>query len=249
MSIPPGYLSTDGNQVIDAAGNPVRITSIGWSGTDSLTFAPYGLWQSSLEQNIQAIKADGFNTIRIPWTDVMLNASPEMSSTYAAYNPALDPELDGVTSMQLLQQLVQDAGNAGLKVILDHHDDDGGPGGQGGQQANGLWIDSGPGTDDTDGSGSVGTVTAAKFLTDSVQVAKAFAGNSTVIGFDIDNEPTSTGNINWGKGGPTDIQFIEVSSSPMPISGWKRSAATTRHRSRTARSSAAKALGSEFSYS
>jgi hypothetical protein len=29
-----------------------------------------------------------------------------------------------------------------------------------------------------------------------------------VIGFDLDNEPTSAGNINWGKGGPTDIQAM-----------------------------------------
>jgi len=206
--LPSGYLSTSGNQIVDAAGTPVRIASIGWDGTDGLTFAPYGLWQSSLQQNIDAIKADGFNTIRVPWTDVMLDASPLMSPTYAAINPALNPQLVGLTSLQLLDVLVADAGAAGLKVIFDHADDDGGPGGWGGQQANGLWIDSGPGTDGTDGSGTVGTVTAAKFLADSVEVAQNFAGNSTVIGFDLDNEPNSTGDINWGQGGPTDIQTM-----------------------------------------
>ncbi|MGD0104059.1 MAG: cellulase family glycosylhydrolase [Rhodopila sp.] len=206
--LPAGYLSTHGNQIVDAAGNPVRIDAVGWAGTDTLTFAPYGLWQSSLEQNINEIKADGFNTIRIPWTDLLLNASPEFVTSYAAFNPALDPELWGATSLQLLDDLVADAGNAGLKVIFDHHDDDGGPGGWGGQQANGLWIDSGPGTNGTDGSGTTGTVTAAKFLADSIELAKNFAGNSTVIGFDLDNEPTSAGNINWGQGGPTDIQAM-----------------------------------------
>ncbi len=208
MLLPAGYLSTEGNQVVDASGTPVRIASIGWDGTDSLNFAPYGLWQSSLESNIEAIKAAGFNTIRIPWSDLLLNASPVFTSGDATYNPNLDPELVGKTSLQLLDILVADAGAAGLKVIFVHQDDDGGPGGWGGQQANGLWFDSGPGSDGTDGSGTAGTVTAAQFQSDSVELAQNFAGNSTVIGFDVDNEPTSQGNINWGQGGPTDIQAM-----------------------------------------
>ena len=104
--------------------------------------------------------------------------------------------------------MVRDAGNAGLKVIFDHHDNDGGPGGWGGQQPNGLWIASGPGTNGTDGSGTSGTVTAAKFLANSVALAKHYAGNSTVIGFDLANEPASAGQINWGQGGPTDVHAM-----------------------------------------
>ncbi len=65
----------------------------------------------------------------------------------------------------------------------------------------------GPGSDGTDGSGTTGTVTAAKFQQDTVTLAKTFAGNATVIGFDLDNEPTA-GSINWGQGGATDIQAM-----------------------------------------
>ena len=209
--LPTGYLSTHGNQIVDSAGNPVRIASIGWSGTDSLSFAPYGLWQSSLQQNIDGIKADGFNTIRVPWSDLLLQATPEFNSSYAAFNPSLDPELQGLSSLQLLDVLVSDASKAGLKIIFDHHDNEGGPGGWGGQQANGLWFDTGPGSNGTDGSGTAGTVSAAKFLADSVVLAQHYAGNSTVIGFDLENEPTSAGAINWGKGGPTDIQAMYTS--------------------------------------
>ena len=110
--LPAGYLSTRGSQIVDSAGNPVRIASVGWDGTDSLTFAPYGLWQSSLQQNITAIKADGFNTIRIPWTDLLLGAFPKVNTSYSAYNPMLDPELQGMTSLQLLDVLAKDAGIA-----------------------------------------------------------------------------------------------------------------------------------------
>ena len=206
--LPAGYLHTSGSQIVDQNGNPVRIAAIGWAGTDSLVFAPYGLWQSSLQQNIDAIKAAGFNTVRIAWTDLLLHASPLFSATYASINYTLNPDLKGLNSLQVLDALVSDAGKDGLKVIFDHHDNDGGPGGWGGQQANGLWFDEGPGSDGTDGSGHPGTVTAARFLADSVQLSQRYAGNSTVIGFDVDNEPTSAGKINWAQGGPTDIEAM-----------------------------------------
>ncbi len=58
-------------------------------------------------------------------------------------------------------------------------------------------------------------MTAAKFQQDWVTLARHFAGNDTVVGFDLDNEPTMSGSkkyartvINWGDGGPTDIRAM-----------------------------------------
>jgi endoglucanase len=203
--LPAGYLSTSGNQIVDASGDPVRIDSIGWNGTDGdAGSALQGLYAASYQTIMNAIKADGFNTIRIPWSDVSLTSTP--SSGTIDY--ALNPSLQGLNTLQIFQQIVAYAGQIGLKIIFDHHTDDGGPSGWGGQQANGLWFDSGPGSDGTDGSGTTGTVTAAKFEQDWVTLASTFNGNSTVVGYDLDNEPTSAGNINWGQGGPTDIQAM-----------------------------------------
>jgi aryl-phospho-beta-D-glucosidase BglC (GH1 family) len=62
-------------------------------------------------------------------------------------------------------------------------------------------------------------VTRAQFKADWVAVAKHYAGNSTVIAFDLDNEPLVLGKhstpITWGSGGPTDIlkMFEEVGSA------------------------------------
>ena len=197
--LPTGYLSTSGNQIVDASGNPVRIDSIGWNGPDGLGQLQ-GLYATSYQTIMNAIKADGFNTIRIPWSDVGLTAMP--GSTTIDYSQ--NPDLAGLNTLQIFQKVVAYAGQIGLKIIFDHHTNDG----SGGQQPNGLWFDSGPGTDGTDGNGTTGTVTAAKFQQDWVTLASTFKGNSTVIGFDLDNEPTSAGNINWGQGGPTDIQAM-----------------------------------------
>ncbi len=198
--LPSGYLSTSGNQIIDANGNSVRIDSVGWAGADGAGGSLWGLTNTSYQNLMDSAKTDGFNTLRIAWSDVDLNAVPQPGNIDYSQNP----DLQGLTNLQIFQKVVAYASQLGLKVIFDHHTDDG----HGGQQPNGLWIDSGPGTDGTDGSGNSGTVDAAKFQQDWVQLASTFKGNSTVIGYDLDNEPTSVGNINWGQGGPTDIQAM-----------------------------------------
>jgi aryl-phospho-beta-D-glucosidase BglC (GH1 family) len=173
--LPAGYLSTDGNQIIDAAGVDVRIASVGWN--QNFTNIP---------ATVAAIAASGFNTIRVSWDDADLHN-----------NTGFD--------LQRLQAIVAAAGADGLKVIIDHHNDEGftNPAdGYGAQQKNGLWYDLGPGTNNTNGAGVAGTVTQASFQADWVTIAQAFAGNSTVIGFDLDNEPTSVGNVTWGPYGP-----------------------------------------------
>jgi aryl-phospho-beta-D-glucosidase BglC (GH1 family) len=113
--------------------------------------------------------------------------------------------------MQIVDKIVAYAKVVGLKVILDHHSNEGMY--YAAQQGNGLWFDLGPGTngmDTQDMAGDVGTVTAEQFQEDWVTVAKRYADNDAVIGFDLDNEPHeldfgARNGENWGKGGPCDI--------------------------------------------
>ncbi len=198
--LPGGYFSTHGAQIVDRKGNPVRIASIGWYGLEGNS-ALRGLDSINYKKTMDAIVADGFNTIRIPWCDLLLKQSPAPGRI----NYTLNPELKGLTSIQVLDKIVDYAGVIGLRIILDHHTNDGG----GGQQPNGLWFDKGPGTDGTDGAGNIGTVTADMFQSDTLALASRYKDNPTVIGFDLDNEPLSHGkngvSLNWGQGGPTDI--------------------------------------------
>jgi len=214
--LPSGYLSTSGNQVVDAAGNPVRIDSIGWYGTDGPAgSALQGLWSTSYGQILDSIKGGGFNTVRIPWSNADLNTPFAGTNQLGGVDWTQNADLKGLTTLQVFQKIVSYAGQIGLKVIFDHHTDDG----SGGQQPNGLWIDKGPGTNGTDGAGVQGTVDAAKFQADWVQFAKTFAGNSTVIGFDLDNEPTAQ-SATWGGGGATDIQkmYTDVGNAIQAVS-------------------------------
>lgn len=207
--LPRGWLSTRGSQIVDAQGNVVRIASIGWYGTDGPAgYALQGLWTVSYRAICDSIVAAGFNTVRIPWSDVNLDVQPRNTRESGTVDFKANSQLVGLTTWEIFKEIVDYAGQIGLKVIFDHHTNDGG----GGQQPNGLWFDLGPGSDGTDGAGNRGTVTAARFKANWLRFARQYAGNPTVIGFDLHNEP-HTGN--WGQGGPTDIwaMFVDVGNA------------------------------------
>jgi endoglucanase len=132
-----------------------------------------------------AMTVAGFNCVRVSY-----------------FNASIDQDLG------VIDQTVAAAAKVGVRVIINNHANEG-QGNCVSQQANGLWFDSGPGSNGTDGCGSTGTVTAAKFQSDWVRVAKHYAGNQTVIGFDLWNEPLEIpGDSQWGGGGPTDIRAM-----------------------------------------
>src|SRR5262249_45234600 len=143
-----------------------------------------------LDANMQAIQQDGFNAVTLAWNDASLHTSTA---------PAVLAGMDAVVAA---------AAKYDLKGILNPHNHQGEPGNGNclAQAGNGLWYDSGPGTNNTDGCGTTGTVTQASFQADWVELAAHYKGNATVIGFDLDNEPLAyTGESTWGDGGINDI--------------------------------------------
>ena len=176
--LPADNLSTKGNQIIDAKGRPVRLACIGWNQFNKAI--PY-------ERQTDLMAQHGFNCIRISWV-----------------NAPVRQDLDHI------DQVVAAAKKAGLRVILDNHTNEPGHGPRdmwGAQQKNGLWYDRGGGSDNTDGGGTPGTVTDAKFLSAWQAVARHYSGNDTVIGYDLRNEPLDwPGQSEWGTGSNRDIR-------------------------------------------
>ena len=67
----------------------------------------------------------GFNTIRIPLSNDILTSKPRQYSIDFAKNPDLlkNPTVDpkDLTSLDVLQHIVDYAGQMGMWIILDHH--------------------------------------------------------------------------------------------------------------------------------
>lgn len=216
--LPKGWFTTRGAQIVDERGNPIRIASVGVPGNDGVDGAARFLHFVNYQATMQGMVADGINAMRIAWSDLTLNAFPKPG----AINYDLNPDLKGLNSLQVIDKLVDYAGMIGLRVIFDHHTNDGGDHGWGGQQTNGLWFDKGPGSNGTDGS-NPGTITQEQFEANTLALVQRYRRNPTVIGYDLDNEPLSHGvggvSLNWGQGGSTDIwkMYTELGNSILAI--------------------------------
>ena len=173
--LPADPLSTKGNQIVDASGTPVRIASVGW-----FDYNAGGV--QGIPENVAAIKAAGFNCIRLRWVNATMS-----------------------TDLQQLDTIVDAATSNGVKIVLVNQTNEVGDqaDGYGSQQKNGLWYDKGGASDGTNGAGVTGTVTETSFVSDWQTVATHYQGNTTVIGYDIRNEPLAySGMCTWGDGDP-----------------------------------------------
>ncbi len=174
-----GWFSTSGNQIVDSAGHSVQIAGVNWFGFESSNLAPHGLWTRGYKDMMDQMKDLGFNTIRLPFSNDTIHGS----GTPNGIDFSKNPDLQGLTAMQIMDKIVAYAGEIGLKIILDHHRNDSGPG----PSSNGLWYDA--------------QHPESQWISDWQMLATRYANDPTVIGADLHNEPY---NGTWGGGGPTD---------------------------------------------
>jgi endoglucanase len=135
------------------------------------SFTPIGLQSRSLSDMLDQIVASGFNTLRLPFSNQLLDPATRPS----AANARLNPDLQGLTGLELLDRIIAAAGQHGLRVILDRHrlsaDEEGD-----------LWYSN--------------RMSEARWIQDWVMLAQHYQGNPAVIGADLSNEPH--GAATWG---------------------------------------------------
>ena len=134
-----GYWHTSGNQILDSSGNPVRIAGINWYGFETPDEIAHGLWAQDYHAVINDIKNLGYNTIRIPFSNQMVE-TPIVPQNFSQYNSTgpINTDLAGLNSLQIMDKIITYAGQVGLKVILDNHRSEAGET----AEANGLWYTS-----------------------------------------------------------------------------------------------------------
>ncbi|MFM7205621.1 MAG: glycoside hydrolase family 9 protein [Planctomycetaceae bacterium] len=175
-----GYFRTQGSQILDADGRSVRIAGVNWFGLETSTHAPHGLWTRGYREMMDQMKAAGFNTIRLPYCDQLFAAG----SIPAGIDFSKNADLQGKSGLQIIDALVTYAGTIGLRIILDHHRSDAGAG----ANASGLWYTS--------------AYPESVWIANLEMLAARYAGNATVIGIDLHNEPH--GPAAWGDGSAND---------------------------------------------
>lgn len=192
-----GPLSTKGNQIVDAAGNPQRLACIGWNEGNSVHPHLAGLDQVAVRATLADMVRLGFNCTRV--------------LTFAR------GVLDNIGYLKTLDEVIDNAGAVGIRVIVDIHNDEGGHGDKdnwGTAPVNGLWYDKGGATDGTDGGGNTGTISDADFQQAWVKLATRWKDKPAILGYDLINEPHA-GLTTWGgydgvAGSNTDIRAMYI---------------------------------------
>ncbi|MCX7957184.1 MAG: cellulase family glycosylhydrolase [Endomicrobia bacterium] len=188
-SIFSSYLKVIGNKLYDENNNEVRLTGVNWFGFETGNYVAHGLWSRDYKSVLMQIRDLGFNCIRIPWSNEMLNKTPTSvqvnaygNDAYAAqkgiklYEEApqgftgINLDLQGLSSLEILDKIIEEAGKLGLKVILDNHS----------RKADGymnetLWYTQ--------------ECSEEKWISDWVFLANRYKNNPTVIAADLNNEP------------------------------------------------------------
>jgi aryl-phospho-beta-D-glucosidase BglC (GH1 family) len=110
----------------------------------------------------------------------------------------INADLRGLNSLQVLDRIVAYAGSIGLKIILDHHRSEAGNS----AEANGLWY--------------TAAYPESAWIADWVALARRYAGNATVIGFDLHNEPRPRGVVPAGIAAAPTTGIVRQNALAMP---------------------------------
>ncbi|SDS40102.1 endoglucanase [Friedmanniella luteola] len=171
---PVGWLHASGSTLLDARDRPHTIRAVSWFGMETPSCAPHGLWQISLDDGLARIASFGFNTVRLPFSNQCLAAGAT-----EGVDAATNPDLQGLTPLELMDAVVARAQAHGLSVLLDRHR---------------------PGSDAQSELWATAAYPESRWIEDWTMLAERYADTPAVVGVDLHNEPH--GAACWGCGDP-----------------------------------------------
>ncbi len=195
------WLHAVGSRLYDENGNEVWLTGANWFGFNCTENCAHGLYACDVDEFLSGVAEHGINVIRFPISSELLvtwmNGKPDAAnSVQAGYNPPVDEigedgsvtpagyfvninkdfvEADGKTlknSMEIFDVIMQKCKKYGIKAFVDIHSPDENNSGHNYE----LWY----------GKAGVSTDVWIESLT---WLAKKYANDDTLIGYDLKNEP------------------------------------------------------------
>ncbi|RUL95003.1 MULTISPECIES: cellulase family glycosylhydrolase [Micromonospora] len=170
------WLRTDGNKIVDEAGNQVWLTGANWFGFNATERVFHGLWSANIENITRQMAQRGINIVRVPISTQLLLEWKAGQAIRPNVNTYVNPELEGMNNLQVFDYWLQLCEKYGLKVMLDVH------------------------SAEADNSGHTypvwwkGTVTLELFYQGWEWVTTRYRTNDTIVAMDIKNEPHGTPN-------------------------------------------------------
>jgi endoglucanase len=168
-----GFWHTSGNKILDANNQQVRITGVNWFGFETGNYVVHGIWSRDYRDMLDQIKGEGFNTIRLPYSNQLFDAGSTPNSISFApttkWPQGMNLPLQNMTTgLQIMDELIRYGGSIGLRFILDRHRPDSG-------SQSPLWY--------------TAQFSEQRWINDWTMLAQHYAGNTAIVGADLHNEP------------------------------------------------------------
>ncbi len=176
-AIPAFSYAISNGKIVNDNGQQIHLKDVNWFGFQTKSYVLHGLWARNLESMITQMQDLGFNALRLPLCPANLKSSTLPLASTINYN--LNPDLQGLGSIEVLDKVIKELNNRGMYVLLDHHTPDC-------ETISELWY--------TDSYSEKQWIDDLRFL------ARRYANIPSVIGVDIKNEPH--GRATWGTGDP-----------------------------------------------
>ncbi|WP_436535333.1 glycoside hydrolase family 5 protein [Actinoplanes sp. HUAS TT8] len=123
-----GPLSTRGRYIVDATGQRFKLRSANWHGASGTSNGdgthhagedsgrmPLGLDRAPISAIVDGFRQLGLNSVRLPFSNEMIHDTTPVADS------AANPQLHGLTPLQVYDQVVTGLTGAGLAVVLNNH--------------------------------------------------------------------------------------------------------------------------------
>lgn len=191
-------LNTDGRYIVDSSQNRFRLKSVNWYGASDTQYVVAGLDKQPIEHIVSLIQEWGFNSVRLPFSNLMLHRNEPVSNESVAANP----QFFGKSPLEVYDATVQALTSAGIIVILNNHTTF--SEWCCGYDYNGLWYHT--------GSTFAYNQTTEMWQADWLMMIRRYKNNPFVAGADLRNEVRTMrkgdthipDSPNWGMGDVND---------------------------------------------
>jgi endoglucanase len=167
---PAAPLGTLSRWIVDSFGRRFKLASVNWYGAESPDHVVAGLDIAALPTIAREIRALGFNSVRLPWSNELYELDPTVDPARLTANPGLV----GMDALGILDVVIDALAHEGLLVVLDNHRSDADACCDV-QHGDGLWYTS--------------EYPEVSYFDDWVGMVQRYFDEPAVVGVDLRNEP------------------------------------------------------------